>query len=58
MQVWRLADPGVAGSRLYGILRECDAGRSEAIVVVLPPNEPDWAAVRDRLMRATRPIGG
>ena len=29
-----------------------------AIVVVLPPDEPEWRAVRDRLMRACRPLSG
>jgi hypothetical protein len=27
-----------------------------AIVVVMPPDRPEWLAIRDRLLRATRPI--
>jgi hypothetical protein len=30
--------------------------RPRAIVVVMPPDEPEWLAIRDRLLRATRPI--
>jgi L-threonylcarbamoyladenylate synthase len=46
------AEPDVAAAELYARLHECDRGNWDRIVVVLPPATPDWAAVRDRLMRA------
>ncbi|HEX4796959.1 MAG TPA: L-threonylcarbamoyladenylate synthase [Humisphaera sp.] len=42
--------------RLYSALREADQSGAEVILIQMPPNEPQWAAVRDRLIRATRPI--
>jgi L-threonylcarbamoyladenylate synthase len=41
--------------RLYAALREADDRHADAIWVQLPPNESVWAAVRDRVFRATRP---
>ena len=41
---------------LYSALRELDVPEAKTILVELPPNEPEWTAVRDRLMRATKPI--
>jgi L-threonylcarbamoyladenylate synthase len=43
---------------LYATLRESDSGGTDAIVVEMPPDEPTWLAVRDRLRRATQAIGG
>ena len=40
---------------LYLTLRHLDSLGLEQIVVVMPPDQPDWAAIRDRLTRATRP---
>ena len=37
---------------LYAILHELDDGRFDRIVIELPPDTPEWAAVRDRLTRA------
>ena len=45
-------DPVAAAARLYACLHELDNCRYERIVVVLPPDKPEWAAVRDRLTRA------
>jgi L-threonylcarbamoyladenylate synthase len=50
-----LPEPILAGRDLYLTLRRLDALGLEQIVVVMPPQEPDWAAIRDRLTRATRP---
>lgn len=50
----RLADPSVAAARLYELLRELDGRGLDRIVVVMPPDEPEWAAIRDRLNRAAR----
>ena len=40
--------------RLYATLRSLDQAGIEVIWVQMPPDETAWAAVRDRLMRATR----
>jgi L-threonylcarbamoyladenylate synthase len=51
----RLETPEVAARLLYGTLHGFDAMRPRAIVVVMPPDRPEWLAIRDRLLRATRP---
>ena len=40
------------GQQLYARLRELDAQGADRILAEEPPLEPQWAAVRDRLMRA------
>jgi L-threonylcarbamoyladenylate synthase len=45
-------DPEGYARRLYAALRELDAAGCEQILVEQPPEEPAWAAVRDRLRRA------
>jgi L-threonylcarbamoyladenylate synthase len=52
----RLETPEVAARRLYDVLHGFDAMGPPAIVVVMPPDRPEWLAIRDRLLRATRPI--
>jgi L-threonylcarbamoyladenylate synthase len=47
-------DPVAYGQHLYAALREIDDWGVERINVQMPPDHPAWAAVRDRLMRATR----
>lgn len=49
-------DPSIYAHRLYAALRELDVPETDAIFAELPPDDSSWAAVRDRLMRATRPI--
>jgi L-threonylcarbamoyladenylate synthase len=44
--------PESASAVLYAMLHEFDDGAWDRIVVVLPPDTPEWAAVRDRLTRA------
>ncbi len=45
--------PDAAAAVLYAELRRLDADpRVERIVVVLPPDDADWCAIRDRLRRA------
>jgi len=39
--------------RLYAALRELDGAGCESILIAGPPAPPDWAGVRDRLVRAT-----
>jgi L-threonylcarbamoyladenylate synthase len=41
--------------RLYAALRELDAMQLDAIYIEWPPDLPEWAAVRDRILRATSP---
>jgi L-threonylcarbamoyladenylate synthase len=53
-----VSTPEEASRRLYDILHRCDALGVQTIVVLMPPDQPEWRAVRDRLLRATRPFGG
>ncbi|HEX4613670.1 MAG TPA: L-threonylcarbamoyladenylate synthase [Urbifossiella sp.] len=46
------ADPAGYASRLYARLHELDAAGYDRIIVELPPDTPEWAGVRDRLLRA------
>jgi len=43
--------------RLYAALRELDAAGCESILIEAPPEAPEWAGVRDRLLRATTGAG-
>jgi len=54
LAVWRslTPNPDDYGRALYAALREVDALGLDVIVVELPPDEPAWEAVRDRLARA------
>src|SRR5262249_16511530 len=47
--------PEVYARHLYEVLRELDAMGLAAIFIELPPDEPQWTAVRDRIIRATKP---
>ena len=40
--------------RLYATLRELDEQGVEVVWIEMPPDGPQWVALRDRLMRATR----
>lgn len=42
---------------LYAALRKADESKADLILIEMPPDEPQWLAVRDRLMRATKPFG-
>jgi L-threonylcarbamoyladenylate synthase len=55
-QEFRLETPAIASPLLYDVLHRCDAMDIRAIVVIMPPDRPAWLAVRDRLLRATRPL--
>jgi L-threonylcarbamoyladenylate synthase len=50
-------DPAHYARQLYAAMRELDGKKLQAIYVQMPPHEPEWVAVRDRLMRATKPAG-
>lgn len=45
-------DPDEYAADLYALLHELDDGRYDRIVIEMPPDTPEWAAVRDRLTRA------
>ncbi|WP_148596708.1 L-threonylcarbamoyladenylate synthase [Aquisphaera giovannonii] len=51
-----LAEPTVAARELYATLHDLDARGLQAIFVAMPPLGLEWAAIRDRLHRATRPL--
>jgi L-threonylcarbamoyladenylate synthase len=51
-----LADPTVARRELYSTLHQLDALGLEEILILMPPDRPEWGALRDRLMRATSPV--
>ncbi len=48
-----LLEPEDAARELYAVLRQLESVGVERIVVLMPPETPQWAAVRDRLIRAT-----
>lgn len=52
---FRTADEAAEG--LYRLLHDWDDRGFSRIVVVLPPDEPGWRAIRDRLIRATVEVG-
>jgi L-threonylcarbamoyladenylate synthase len=45
-------DPAECAARLYDILHDLDRLNLDVLVIDLPPDDPEWAAVRDRLTRA------
>lgn len=45
-------DPVAYAARLYDALHELDRSHLDVIYADLPPDTPEWAAVRDRLLRA------
>lgn len=50
------SEPDAYARALYAVLHEADASQCEVLLVTLPPNEPAWSAIHDRLRRATRPL--
>ena len=49
-------DPAIYAQTLYARLRELDEQNLDAIYIEMPPDRPEWQAVRDRIRRATRPL--
>jgi L-threonylcarbamoyladenylate synthase len=49
-------DPAQYAKHIYAVLRELDDMNLHTIYVELPPDKPEWAAIRDRLCRATVPL--
>jgi L-threonylcarbamoyladenylate synthase len=50
------SDPNAYARLLYATLRGEDESGYGAMFVELPSDTPEWLAVRDRLLRATRPL--
>jgi L-threonylcarbamoyladenylate synthase len=50
-----LSTPEEASRELYAMLRTLDAFAYEFILIIPPPDEPQWRALRDRIWRATQP---
>jgi L-threonylcarbamoyladenylate synthase len=48
--------PRTYARQIYGMLRQLDQLNPDRIFVEMPPEEPEWVAVRDRLTRATQPL--
>ena len=48
-------EPSEYARRLYATLRELDAQAVGVIWVEMPPVSPQWLAIRDRLIRASKP---
>jgi L-threonylcarbamoyladenylate synthase len=48
--------PEMYATNFYAVLRELDAMGLREIFIELPPARPEWEAVRDRIIRATRPL--
>lgn len=46
------ASPDRYAAEMYDVLHMLDGSDLDVIVVVMPPDTPEWAAVRDRLTRA------
>jgi L-threonylcarbamoyladenylate synthase len=47
-------DPLAYAHKLYAALRELDRAECQAILIEAPPDDLEWTAVRDRLLRASR----
>ena len=50
-----VTDPEQAERSFYADLHDLDADGLDFILVIPPPDEPRWRAIRDRIWRATRP---
>jgi L-threonylcarbamoyladenylate synthase len=50
------SNPARYAQRLYALLRSLDSQGIELILIEMPPKTDAWAAVTDRLMRATLPL--
>ncbi|AGA27158.1 L-threonylcarbamoyladenylate synthase [Singulisphaera acidiphila] len=51
----RLLTPTEAEASLYSHLQAIDLSGVDFLVIVPPPDEPRWLAIRDRIWRASRP---
>ena len=51
----RLRTPAEAEAGLYASLHDLDSRRLDFLILLLPPDEPEWLAIRDRAWRASKP---
>lgn len=51
------ADPAAYASQIYAVLHQAEASGCSRILIELPPDTPAWLHIRDRLLRASTPIG-
>ena len=49
-------DPPEYARHLYSVLRELDGMNLRTIYIEMPPDKPEWAAIRDRVRKATIPL--
>jgi L-threonylcarbamoyladenylate synthase len=49
------SDPAAAAETLYRRMHELDQESYDWIAIALPPDTPEWAGVRDRIIRAAHP---
>ena len=52
------SDPAEYARVLYSTLRELDRQNVQVVLIEMPPGIPEWAAIHDRLTRATKPWRG
>jgi L-threonylcarbamoyladenylate synthase len=50
------AQPEEYARQLYAALHAADQRQPRAILIEMPPDEPRWHAIRDRLLRASQPL--
>jgi L-threonylcarbamoyladenylate synthase len=55
LHVQMSCEPARYAHDLYAVLRELDALHPTSIYIEMPPDQPRWSAVRDRLRRAAKP---
>jgi L-threonylcarbamoyladenylate synthase len=48
--------PAAYAQLLYAALRKLDELHMRLIFIEMPPDVPEWLAIRDRLIRASRPL--
>lgn len=48
--------PEMYATNFYAVLRELDAMGLREIFIEMPPARAEWEAIRDRIVRATRPL--
>src|SRR5262249_5927434 len=50
------SDPASYAYHLYSMLRQLDSMDLRAIYIEMPPDSAEWAAIRDRLTRASKAL--
>jgi L-threonylcarbamoyladenylate synthase len=54
----RISKPEVVSRELYTRLHQIDSLGLDLLIIIPPPDEPRWRAIRDRIWRATQPWPG